>query len=189
MSNLDEMLKLAEDNALNCVGMGDFPYNNDQLVDAFGMIKKIMLQVDAIAEAQAKAEAEAEWERARLEAEAEAERVRLEAEAAEEWFLLVDDTFKACPSRFLWKRGKTVLMVVASNKSTSDAAEAEFAQQLASLGEVTRYLNSQTMGDTEVFYTSVDLKSLKLPRNLNASDYGGVYHRVTAGLASVLRKS
>ena len=39
------------------------------------------------------------------------------------------------------------------------------------------------MGGTEVFYTSVDLKSLELPRNLDAKEHGGIYHRLTAGLA------
>ena len=127
-----------------------------------------MLSVKQVAAAQAEAEAEAK------------------ANAAEEWFSLVDATFKNCPHRFLWKRGKAVLMVVVSQETTSDAAEAEFAQQLAPLGDINRYLDSQTMGDTEVFYTSVDLKSLNLCRHLNATEYGGQYHKITAGLASVM---
>ena len=99
---------------------------------------------------------------------------------------MVDKTFKACSSRFLWKRGKAVLMVLVSEETTSDAAEAEFARQLAPLGDVVRYLDSQTMDDTEVFYTSVDLKKLGLTKNLDSKEYGGIYHRLTAGLSSVL---
>jgi hypothetical protein len=169
MSNFDKLLSDAKAKALACVGATGFTFDNDQIVSAFGEIEKIMLEVGTLAQAQAKAEAE------------------VEVNAANEWFKLVDETFKACPSRFLWKRGKSVLMVVASNKTTSNAAEAEFAQQLAPLGDVKRYLNSQTMGrDTEVFYTSVELKGLGLLRNLDASEYGGIYQQLTAGLASVL---
>lgn len=167
MSNFDKLLNDAKAKALACVGGTDFTFSNNQIIAAFGEVEKIMLEVKEVAQAQAEEEAKAE------------------AEAANEWFNLVDRTFKACSSRFLWKRGKSVLMVVVSGENTSDAAEAQFAQQLAPLGEVKRFLDSQTMGDTEVFYTSVDLKSLELPKNLKATEYGGIYHRLTAGLASV----
>jgi len=167
MSNFDKLLSDAKAKALACVGETDFPFSNDQIISAFGQIEAIMLEVKEVAAAQARAEAEAE------------------AKAAEEWFNSVNDTFKACRSRFLWKRGKTVLMVIVSNENTSDAAEADFAKQLAPLGDIKRFLDSQTMGDTEVFYTSVDLKGLELHKNLDAQQYGGVYHRITAGLASV----
>jgi len=168
MSNIDKMLSDAKANALACVEATDFTFNNDQIISAFGEIEKIMLAVKSVAAAQAEEEAEAE------------------AKAVEEWFEFVNDTFKACPSCFLWKRGKAVLMVVVSSKTTSNAAEAEFAQHLAPLGDVVRYLDSQTMGDTEVFYTSVDLKKLGLTKNLDSKEYGGIYHRLTAGLSSVL---
>ena len=101
MSNLDKLLNDAKAKALACVGATDFTFNNDQIIAAFGRIEAIMLGVKAAVAAQAKEEAEAE------------------ADAANEWFNLVDTTFKACNSRFLWKRGKSVLMVVVSQESTS----------------------------------------------------------------------
>ena len=168
MSNFDKLLSNAKAGALACVAKTGFTFDNDQIISAFGEIEKIMLEVASVAATQAKAEAD------------------VEAKAAEELFTTVDDTFKACSSRFLWKRGKSVLMVIVSEANTSDAAEAEFAQQLAPLGDTKRYLDSQTVDGTEVFYTSVDLRSLDLPSHLDANEYGGIYHRITAGLASVL---
>lgn len=169
MSNLDKLLSKAKADALTCVGETDFTFDNDQIISAFGEIEKIMLEVASVAATQAKEEADAKLK------------------AAEKLFRTVDDTFKACPSRFLWKRGKSVLMVIVSEANTSDAAEAEFAEQLAPLGDIKRYLDSQTVdGHREVFYTSVDLRSLDLPSHLDANEYGGIYHRITAGLASVL---
>ena len=168
MSNFDKLLSDAKAKALACVGTTGFTHDNDTIITLFGELESVMLSVKQVAAAQAEAEAEAK------------------ANAAEEWFSLVDNTFKACPHRFLWRRGKAVLMVVVSEKNTSDAAEIEFTQWLAPLGDITRHLDSQTMGNTEVFYTSVELKGLDLIRNLDATEHGGITKKVTAGLTRVM---
>lgn len=170
MSNLDKLLGDAKAKALACVGETDFTFDNDQIISAFGEIEKIMLEVAAVAATQAEAQAEAE------------------AEAANEWFDLVDQTFESCPSRFLWMRGKVLLMVIVSTQKTSAKAEVEFSRQLAPLGEIFRFCDSETVNDREVFYTSIGVKALGLSKHLDAVKYGGIKFKLSAGLTEALEE-
>ena len=186
MSNLDKTLKLAEDAALKCVGATGFSFENDRIVDAFGMIKKIMLEVDAVAAKQAEAEAQAE--RARLEAEAEVERARLEAEAeaAEEWFSLVDSTFKKWDSRFLLKMGKKQRFIALfGDYATSDEAGAAFSQLLAPLGDIDIWKKSVTVDQKEVYLWLINLRGLNLCRHLIAAEHGGYQEEMSQGIYAV----
>ena len=175
MSNLDKTLKLAEDAALKCVGATGFSFENDRIVDAFGMIKKIMLEVDAVVAKQA--EAEAQVERARLEAE---------AEAAEEWFSLVDSTFKKWDSRFLLKMGKKQRFIALfGDYATSDEAGAAFSQLLAPLGDIDIWKKSVTVDQKEVYLWLINLRGLNLCRHLIAAEHGGYQEEMSQGIYAV----